>query len=181
MSIETEIKVKIDDPESFCSQLTSWNANVLSTRHFEVNHLLDFPDGRLGLGRRLLRIRFAGERSFITYKGAPLPDGIFKRREELEAKLEDGATVLQILVQIGMQVCFRYQKYRQEYALDGVNVAVDETPIGNYVEFEGSQDSIRSLARKMKIPESVFLRLSYYSLYLEYCEKSGVAVGFMTF
>lgn len=181
MSIETEIKVKIEDPERFCRDLDSRNADILSPRHFEDNHLLDFPDRRLGSRRCLLRVRFAGKQGFLTYKGPPLPEGIFKTREEFEVKLEDSTTALQILEQIGMHVCFRYQKYRREYLLDGVHVAVDETPIGDFVEFEGSQDSIRSLARKMKIPESQFLRLSYYSLYQEYCDKNGTTSGFMTF
>lgn len=157
------------------------NAEIVSSRHFEDNHLLDFPNRRLGSTRCLLRVRLAGELSFLTYKGPPLPQGIFKTREEFEVGLEDGTTALQILEQIGMQVCFRYQKYRREYLLDGVRVAVDETPIGNFAEFEGTQDAIRSLASRMEIPESQFLRLSYYSLYLDYCDRSGRAAGFMTF
>ena len=181
LSIETEIKVKIEDPEGFCGLLNTWNADIASARHFEDNHLLDFPDRRLGSRQCLLRVRSAGDLSFLTYKGPPDPEGIFKSREELEIGLEDSKTALRILEKIGMRVCFRYQKYRREYVLDGVHVAVDETPIGNFAEFEGSQDAIRSLARKMKIPESQFLRFSYYSLYLEYCEKRGSASGFMTF
>ena len=161
--------------------LDSRNARVVSGRHFEDNHLLDFPDGRLGSGKCLLRVRFAGELSLLTYKGAPDPEGIFKTREEFETKLQDGATALQILERIGMQVCFRYQKYRREYLLNGVQVAVDETPIGNFAEFEGSKDAIRVLARKLNIAESRFVRLSYYSLYLEFCEEHGKTPGFMTF
>ena len=181
MSTETEIKVKIEDPGNFCRRLGARNAGVVSARHFEDNHLLDFPDRKLGSRRCLLRVRFAGERSFLTYKGPPLPEGIFKTREELEVALEDGSTVLQIFERIGMRLGFRYQKYRQEYALDGVQVAVDETPIGNFVELEGTEGAIRDLAYKMGIAESEFLRLSYYALYMESCEKKGLDPGFMTF
>jgi predicted adenylyl cyclase CyaB len=128
LSIETEIKVKIEDPASFCRRLNALNAVIVSSRHFEDNQLLDFADQRLSSNRCLLRIRFADDRDFLTYKGPPRLDSIFKVREEIEIKLEDGATMLQILAQLGMHVCFQYQKYRQEYALDGVLVAVDETP-----------------------------------------------------
>ncbi len=181
MSIETEIKVKIEDPVSFCSRLNALNAALLSARHFEDNHLLDFADLKLRSGQSLLRIRFANNHSCLTYKGPPRPEGIFKTREELEIRLEDGAAMLQILLRIGMHVCFRYQKYRQEYAVDGVHVAVDETPIGNYVEFEGSEEGIRNLARRMEIAESQFLRFSYYFLYVEYCRGKGVDPGSMVF
>ncbi len=181
MNTETEIKIKIGDPVTFCRLLNDLNADILSARHFEDNHLLDFQDRRLRSNQCLLRIRFAGDAGILTYKGPPRPEGVFKTREELETGLENGATMFQILERIGMSVCFRYQKYRQEYALDGVHIAVDETPIGNYVEFEGSEEGIRDLARQIGIAESEFLRSSYYSLYLEYCQQKGVTPQFMIF
>jgi adenylate cyclase class 2 len=181
VSIETEIKVEIEDPVEFCRRLSSLNPGILSARHFEDNQLLDFPDRRLGSNQCLLRIRFAEGQGLLTFKGPPRPDGIFKTREELETKLENVASMLMVLERIGLRVCFRYQKYRQEFSLDEVHVAVDETPIGNYVEFEGSEDGIRRLARKMGIAESQFLRLSYYSLYLEYCRDKGEAPNYMVF
>jgi adenylate cyclase class 2 len=181
LSTETEIKIKINDPSGFCFRINALEANTVSDRHFEDNYLLDFPDKRLQLNRCLLRIRFAEELGVLTYKGPPREEGIFKTREELETRLENGATTLQILERIGMRVCFRYQKYRRELALGGVHVAVDETPIGNYVEFEGPEKNILDLARKLGIAESQFLRSSYYSLYQEYCQRKGIAPGFMVF
>lgn len=181
MNIETEIKIKIEDTTDFCRQLDALNPRTLSARHFEDNYLLDFPDQQLQSGRCLLRIRFAGGQSYLTFKGPPREDGVFKTREELETGVEDGAILLQVLERIGMRVGFQYQKYRREFLLDGVHVAVDETPIGNYAEFEGSEERIRSLARRMGIAESRFLRVSYYSLYLEYCQRTGKAPELMVF
>ncbi len=181
LSTETEIKIRIENPVSFCGQLCDLRSEVISARHFEDNYLLDFPDKTLRFHQSLLRIRFAEDTAILTYKGPPRPEGAFKTREELETRLESGATMFQVLERIGMSVCFRYQKYRQEYALDGVHVAVDETPIGSYAEFEGSEKGIRDLARKIGIAESQFLRSSYYSLYLEYCQQKGVAPQFMIF
>jgi len=109
----------------------------------------------------------------LTFKGPPEPEGLFKTREELEIKLEDGEIALHIFERLGMRVWFRYQKYRREFALGEIHVAVDETPVGNYAEFEGSKEGIRALAREMGIEESQFLRQSYYSLYLEYCRATG--------
>jgi adenylate cyclase class 2 len=169
---ETEIKIKIEDCGDFCRRLKDLNADILSARHFEDNLLLDFADQRLSSGQCLLRIRFAEDSGLLTYKGPPRPEGIFKTREELEIRLENGAAMLQILERIGMRVCFRYQKYRQEFALDGIEVAV---------EFEGSQKGIGNLARKMGIAESRFLRSSYYALYAEDCRQRGRTPQFMIF
>ncbi len=181
LSTETEIKVKIEDPGDFCRLLAALNPGILSTRHLEDNYLLDFPDGRLGSSQSILRIRFAEGRHFLTYKGAPQPDGLFKVREELETAVENGQVLLQALGRIGMGVWFRYQKYRQEFSVGEIHVTVDETPIGNYAELEGPESGIRDLAQRMSISEAQFLRSSYYSLYLERCREQGKAPGNMVF
>ena len=181
LSTETEIKVKIEDPGDFCRRLAFLNPGILSARHFEDNYLMDFSDQRLKSSQCLLRIRFAEGRRFLTYKGPPRPQGLFKIREELETTVEDGEILLQLLERIGMRVCFRYQKYRQEFSVGEIHVAVDETPIGNYVEFEGAESGIRKLAERMTIAEAQFLRASYYSLYLEHCREMGKAVELMIY
>jgi adenylate cyclase, class 2 len=181
LSVETEIKISIEDVADFCRRLQSLNAGVLSARHFEDNYVLDFPDQKLKAVQCLLRLRFAEDRSILTYKGPPCPEGVFKTREELETGLQDGATMLEVLKHIGLRIFFQYQKYRREFELDGVHIAVDETPVGNYVEFEGSEEGIRNLASRMDFKESQFLRSSYYSLYLDYCRIKGMTPGLMIF
>jgi predicted adenylyl cyclase CyaB len=181
LSTETEIKVRIDSPDSFCRKLDVFNPKVLSGRHFEDNYLLDFPDGRLRSNQCLVRIRYAEGQSIITYKGPPRAEGIFKTREELETRLENGVIAYRILEQLGLCLWFRYQKYRQEFQLDEVVVSVDETPAGNYAEFEGSEERIETLARKMGIDRSQFIRSSYYALFMEQCQKRGITAGHMIF
>ncbi len=188
MAIETEIKVRLSDPAAFRSQVTAKDCSLLSARHFEDNYLLDFADGRMHARMSLLRVRIAGDRAWITYKGPPRAEGIFKTREELEVEVENGARVLRILEMLGLQVSFRYQKYRQEFAVpvqgtpgESVHVALDETPVGNFVEFEGSESGIRAAAGAMGIDESKFLRASYYSLYLQYCSERGESPSHMVF
>jgi len=181
LNTETEVKVKIGDAESFCRQLEAHNPTVVSGRHFEDNHLLDFPDGRLRSGQCLVRVRYASGCSLLTFKGPPKAEGIFKTREELETGLQDGGVAARIFERLGLRLWFRYQKYRREFQIDEVHVAVDETPVGNYVEFEGSEEGIHALARKMGIDASQFLKSSYYSLYLEHCRERGEIPGHMVF
>jgi adenylate cyclase, class 2 len=181
VSIETEVKIRIDDPEAFSLRLGLSKPDVLTVRHFEDNYLLDFHDRRLGDGQQVLRIRLAEGRGILTYKGPPHQQGIFKKREELETGIHDGAIALEVLKRVGMSVSFRYQKYRREFLLDGIHVAIDETPIGSYAELEGPEEGIRRIAEKLRIPEAQFIRSSYYSLYLDYCREKGHHPGNMVF
>ncbi len=188
MAIETEIKVRLSDPASFHNHVIANDHSLLSARHFEDNFLLDFADGRMHARMSLVRVRIAGDKAWLTYKGPPRTEGIFKTREELEIEVENGAIALRILEILGLQVSFRYQKYRQEFAVpapgipgESVHVALDETPVGNFAEFEGSEHGIRAAAGAMGIDESRFLRASYYSLYLQYCSERGESPSHMVF
>ncbi len=58
----------------------------------------------------------------------------------------DGSLVVRMLEELGFHVWFRYEKYREEFALDDVVVAVDETPVGTFVEIEGGDRGIDETA-----------------------------------
>ena len=181
MSIETEVKIRIKSAEDFIGLALSHGAERVSERNLEDNILFDFPDGSLRLARCVLRVRSVNGHGVLTYKGAPLSDVIFKSREELETGVESPEMAIEIFERIGLRLQFRYQKYRQEFALGGVHVAVDETPIGNYAELEGTEDSIFNLAKKLCISESKFIRQSYYALYVDYCGERKIAPQSMIF
>ncbi len=188
MEKETEVKVELADREAIQRRIEMMLARESAARHFEDNFVLDFKDGRLGAQRCLLRIRETANASLLTFKGPPADSAVFKIREELETGIADGKVLLEILVRLGLRVAFRYQKYRREYRLaplgsggPTVHLALDETPIGDFLEIEGEEDGIRRTAEALGIPASGFLRDSYYSLYLHHCKTKGLKAGFMLF
>ena len=181
MGVETEIKIRIESVEDFVSLLLSHGAESVSVRSLEDNILFDFPDDGLRQAHCILRVRSVDGRGVLTYKGAPRPDAIFKSREELETGVDNPETAIEILERIGMKRGFRYQKYRREFMSGGVHVAVDETPIGNYAELEGTEDEILSLAKKLGVEKSRFIRESYHALYLDFCSKRGTRPQSMIF
>lgn len=181
LATETEIKVSIAGPEDFLLRLRTLHPCTVSDRHFEDNYLLDFPDGALQKSGSLVRIRITQGRAFLTYKGPPAEDAIFRSLEEIETGVEDGAQVLEIFRRLDMNVWFRYQKYRREYSVDGVLVAIDETPIGDFAELEGSEAGILALANKLDFEVSEFIQHNYYALYIEACRTRGKKPGSMVF
>ena len=65
-----------------------------------------------------------------------------KVREEIETVVGDGEMLLRVFEELGLHVWFRYEKYREEFAHEDVIVAVDETPVGMFVEIEGGEQGI---------------------------------------
>jgi adenylate cyclase class 2 len=181
MNIETEVKIELESIGDFVERLLSCGASRISERSFEDNILFDFPDDSLRLKRCVLRVRSVAGRGVLTYKGAPQPDGIFKSREELETGIDNPETVIEIFDRTGMTRTFRYQKYRREFAINNVHVAVDETPIGNYAELEGMEGEILNLAEKLGIAKSLFICKSYHALYIDYCRERGITPQSMIF
>src|SRR5438876_35702 len=95
MAIETEIKLRVDDLEGLRRRLESLRGVLRAARHFEDNYVFDFPDGSTRSRGCLVRIRNAGPKWLLTYKGPALEAGPFKTREELETELGDGRAALE--------------------------------------------------------------------------------------
>jgi adenylate cyclase class 2 len=116
----------------------------------------------------------------LTYKGRPAV-GRHKSREELELEVSAAPPMAAILDRLGFRPVFRYEKYRTEYRRPGsAGVAtVDETPVGVFLELEGPPRWIDRTARALGFSERDYITASYGRLYLEWCERNGVAPGNM--
>jgi adenylate cyclase class 2 len=119
-------------------------------------------------------------KSLLTFKG-PVQASVMKLREELETVIGDGTLVLRILEELGFHVWFRYEKYRQEFAKDDVIVAIDETPIGTFVEIEGGEQSIISTTEALGRGPADYLTDSYRGLFLQHCHERGLSATHMLF
>lgn len=154
---------------------------IRTARHFEVNLILDTPDNSLRARGQLLRVRSAGDRAVVTFKGTATI-GRHKSREEVEYEAGDFSSALTVFERLGYVVRFRYEKHRTEYQRlgDPGHIALDETPIGNYIEVEGPPEWIDSTARKLGFVESDYLTVSYGRLYLAWCAERGIEPTHMT-
>ena len=188
MATETEVKIAIQNVEEFKRRLRPVSCSLVCGRHFEDNFVLDFKDGRIRSQGCLLRVRKTEGKESVTFKGPPHLSTIFKSREEIETLIDSADVMLRILTHAGLETWFRYQKYREEYAiavrkgeLTAIDLAIDETPIGNYIELEGSEEGILEVASALGFTQTQFLRDSYYSLFAEYCRRRNETTGHMVF
>ena len=104
-----------------------------------------------------------------------------KIREELETVVGDGEVVLRVLDELGLKVWFRYEKYREEFAHEDVIVAIDETPVGVFVEIEGSEAGIASMAQALGRSQDDYLVDSYRALFVSAPRASGLSATDMVF
>jgi adenylate cyclase, class 2 len=180
VTLEREIKLRFDSPEVAREAVLSVGATPIKGRRLQDDYLLDTIDHLLQRQRSVLRVRVESGRSFLTFKG-PVQPSAMKLREELETIVGDGPLLLRILEALGFQVWFRYQKYREEFGLADVIVAVDETPVGTYVEIEGGEGGIATTTEALGRTPSDYLLDSYRGLFARYCEELRLTPGHMLF
>jgi len=179
-TLEREIKLRFNDPEAARVAVLAAGSTPVRGRRLQEDSLLDTADELLRRRRSVLRVRVESGRSFLTFKG-PVQPSVMKLREELETMVGDGTLMLRVLEELGFLVWFRYQKYREEFALDDVIIAIDETPVGTYVEIEGGERGIATTTEALGRCSSDYLLDSYRGLFVRHCQERGLPITNMLF
>jgi adenylate cyclase class IV len=106
--------------------------------------------------------------------------GSHKVRDEIEARVSDSGNLVKIFEGLGMRGWFRYEKYRTTYKLPATKswardllIEVDETPIGTFVELEGSPAAIDRAATELGYSKKDYILTNYLALYAEDCRRKG--------
>ena len=175
--VEIEIKLRVEAGARAAAELLNKHGyRERKTRTFQADQLFDLEDNALRDTGRLLRLRLAGGASILTYKGPPL-GGPHKSREELETQIDDGSALRSILLRLGYQPGFRYEKYRTVFQRPDEEgsgeIGLDETPIGVFLELEGPADWIDRTARQLGFSSADYVTASYGSLYREHLKLHG--------
>ncbi len=176
MKFEIEIKLRLSgDVSKIRRTLRRLGFHIAKRRSHEMNVLFDNPKDPLGEQGKLIRIRRIGGETILTYKG-PATDSRYKKRRELEVHALDASILEEIFKQIGYQSVFRYEKFRTEYVKpqETGKVLLDETPVGNFLELEGSPRWIDRTARLLGFSSDDYITGSYGYLHMIYCRERGI-------
>ena len=199
---EIEVKLKVPDQRELIPRLRALGARRKS-RVFESNTLFDTEDCQLRSRRAILRIRreqhLQGE-SQATSRPTALPVGgiltfkglieghdpaksKYKVREEIEYHIKNAQRFERVLRRIGMKPWFRYEKYRTKYRIEaaGLTIDLDETPIGTFLELEGSKRSIDRAAKALGYSRRDYITDSYLALFRAECARKGLKAMNMVF
>jgi len=169
--LEIEIKLKIRNIAKTRKALVEMGCEQTAARGLERNWTWDFPGQVLRRRGELLRVRQFAGRCVLTFKGVAQQSQRFKIREERETEVQDLTTLGVILERLGLQVISCYEKFRTTYSYTipgpgrSVQLAVDETPIGKYLEIEGIGADIEKVAAKLGFGKEAFINESYLTLF----------------
>ena len=174
MAIETEIKFRVADLTALAERLESAGFRLETPRNFESNTLYDTPDRQMRARTEILRIRSYAGHWTLTHKRLPSPAASgpghhetdrHKHRVETETAVAQGGALAELFLSLGLVAAFHYEKWRTEWTDGEGHCVIDETPIGNYAELEGSSDWIDRAASRLGIDSSSYITLSYGRLF----------------
>lgn len=161
---EIEVKIRIDDPKAWREKVLARGAVLARDRHLETNVLFDFASGALAQSGRALRLRTAGRRATLTFKGEKRASRSFKVREEFETQVRDPKEARRILKALGLREVFAYRKRRTVLRKARLTVCLDETAAGNFLELEGERHEITRFARALGFRRADFITRGYVDL-----------------
>jgi len=164
---EIEIKFQVRDLKDLARKLRTSGFRIQTKRTHEMNVLYDLPNGKLRRRGEVLRIRKYGQQWTVTHKSKG-EAARHKSRNETETAVANGEALAAIFKKMGFVPSFVYEKFRTEWTDGKGNVVVDETPIGNIAEIEGSASWIDKTAKKLGVAPADYSTKSYVQLFMDW-------------
>jgi adenylate cyclase, class 2 len=163
--VEQEIKLRLAGVGAGREAVARLGAVLSRPRHFEDNVVFDDSAGGMTGRGCLVRLRRTDEGAVLTYKGPRrIVEGV-KARDEIELMVADPDALETVFAGMGFRPVFRYQKYRECHRFAGVEVVIDETPVGAFLEIEGPVAEIHRAAAAMGFAPDDYMTDSYADLF----------------
>jgi len=151
-NLEVEVKFFVPELAAFRERLLAAGAELKKPRIYERNVRFDTADERLYQELALLRLR-QDTAVTLTYKGTSekQSQSEAKVREELEVQVSDFDTLSQIFQRLGFAPMQVYEKYRETFEWQNVEIVLDELPYGIFIELEGEEGGIKTAVAHLNL------------------------------
>jgi adenylate cyclase class 2 len=152
MGIEIEKKYRLDHQRrpKIIARLKQLGAEFMR-EDFEENYL--HRGGLLDERNAVLRLRKIGDTVILTYKERIRSDDDIKHKIEYETEVADVDAIENIIEKLGYRLDVVYEKRRQTWHFDKVEVVMDDLPFGLYMEIEGEIDDIEEAEKLLEIED----------------------------
>lgn len=104
-------------------------------QEFEINQI--YGGGILEIEKAALRVRKTNGKTLLTYKRKVGNAGNLKQHIEYETEVVDAEAIESIIKSLGFELGLIYEKHRQTWKYQNVEIVLDELPFGLYMEIEG--------------------------------------------
>ncbi|HSQ84915.1 MAG TPA: class IV adenylate cyclase [Desulfobacterales bacterium] len=162
--LETEVKFYLPNIDSIRTRLIDLGA-VFKHRTFETNIRFEDPEKSLIKKKSLLRLR-KDKKITLTFKSEPpFKDDQFKILKEFEVEVSDFDAMEHILKSLGFKEEQVYEKWREIYVFGDTHLCLDTMPYGDFLEIEGTKESIQQLALKIGLLWEKRILLNYLAIF----------------
>jgi len=149
MAEEVEVKARAE-LEKVRRRLAELGAQLVGVEEQEDVYF-EHPYRSFLAGDEALRLRVAGGRAELTYKGPRRP-GSAKSRLEVTVQVGDAVAAKTLLELLGFREAVRVRKRRELYRLGDVEVALDTVEeLGEFVELESRGAPVGRLLELLKL------------------------------
>lgn len=163
MATEIEKKYRVDEAQIALvrERLRAVGATAQGAE-FEENTLYAGPG--LDPRRRALRLRRVAGRAVLTYKERYGTTAAIKQQREDETEVTDASALVSILEALGYTPALVYEKRRETWQLNDVEVVLDELPFGWFIEIEGAEAAIEDAERLLELGAAAAEHATYPEL-----------------
>lgn len=112
----------------------------------------------------ILRIRTVDDKAILTFKRRIESISDVKRQIEFESEFTDPDALKEILKLLGFVPRLVYEKRRETWNLNDVEIVLDELPFGLFMEIEGEPDAIREAEALLDIEDLETVHETYPQL-----------------
>lgn len=182
--VEVEVKFWTADFDLVREALSTAGATLIYPRYYEQNIVYDSPQETLRNRQQIIRLR-QDQKMKLTFKGPVSAEleaqSEAKIREEIELEVSDFDKMALILHRLGLTEEKAYEKYREVWQHDGVEIVLDEMPFGNFIELEGTESAIKSFAAELGFSWDKRMAVSYWRLMQQLKEIYNLKFDDITF
>jgi adenylate cyclase class 2 len=170
--VETELKFLLKgDLQEFLKKFIGSKKRI-----YQKTVMFDNNEGLMQKTNGRIRLRQDNELITLSYK-LPISSKIVKKEIELETKVDSWLVGEELLKVMGFKETTSYEKYRTTLFYEGVKIDVDEYPFSTFVEIEGAEEVVKSIALKLGFDLSSAIIKPCDTLFNEWRTEKGLPLS----
>lgn len=182
--LEIEVKFFVTELAKVRERVVAAGGSLKKERVYERNIRYDNAWNGLMMRGAMLRLR-QDAKAKMTFKGVPpnadVSQSQARVREEIEFEVGDFDSADLLLKRIGFEPRQTYEKYRETFQIEDVEIVLDEMPYGDFVELEGAEEDIRALADKLDLSWDARIITNYLGLLAQLNDHHHLEINDLTF